>query len=173
MRLKNSAWSSATAGTRRVRTLEQSLFRAEIVGNAVNLARDLVNTPPAEKSPEQLANRIGVVAADAGLDIDIWDESRIRHERFGGLIGVAAGSDEPPRFVVLEYRHGGQFAHGVPGRQGRDVRLGRPELETERVDGRHEKRHDGGRRRRRHDASRRAAGDCRSMSLDTSPSPRT
>ena len=87
--------------------LEQSLFRAEIVGNAVNLARDLVNTPPAEKSPKQLANRIGVVAGDAGLDIDIWDESRIRHERFGGLIGVAAGSDEPPRFVVLEYRRGG------------------------------------------------------------------
>jgi leucyl aminopeptidase len=87
--------------------LEQSLLRAEIVGNAVNLARDLVNTPPAEKSPKQLANRIGVVAGDAGLDIDIWDESRIRHERFGGLIGVAAGSDEPPRFVVLEYRRGG------------------------------------------------------------------
>ena len=91
-----------------LRTLEQSLFRAEIVGNAVNLARDLANTPPAEKSPKQLANRIGVVAADAGLDIDIWDESRIRHERFGGLIGVAAGSDEPPRFVVLDYSRGGQ-----------------------------------------------------------------
>jgi leucyl aminopeptidase len=90
-----------------LRKLEQSLFRAEIVGNAVNLARDLVNIPPAEKSPKQLANRIGVVAADAGLDIDIWDESRIRHERFGGLIGVAAGSDEPPRFVVLDYRRGG------------------------------------------------------------------
>ena len=90
-----------------LRKLEQSLFRAEVVGNAVNLARDLVNTPPAEKSPRQLANRIGVVAGDAGLDIDIWDESRIRHERFGGLIGVAAGSDEPPRFVVLGYRRGG------------------------------------------------------------------
>ena len=39
--------------------------------------------------------------------VDIWDEARIRHERFGGLLGVAAGSDEPPRFVVLDYRHGG------------------------------------------------------------------
>ena len=49
------------------------------------------------------------MAADAGIAADIWDEDRIRHERFGGLLGVAAGSDEPPRFVILEYRHGGDL----------------------------------------------------------------
>jgi leucyl aminopeptidase len=87
--------------------LEKSLRRGEIVGHAVNLARDLVNTPPAEKSPTHLADRVALVAAHAGLSVDIWDEARIRHERFGGLLGVAAGSDEPPRFVVLEYRRGG------------------------------------------------------------------
>jgi len=85
--------------------IERSLRRGEIVGQAVNLARDLVNTPPGEKSPRQLADRIGLVAADAGLSVDIWDQTRIRQERFGGLLGVAAGSDEPPRFVILDYRH--------------------------------------------------------------------
>jgi leucyl aminopeptidase len=88
-------------------SLEKSLRRGEIIGHAVNLARDLVNTPPAEKSPRHLADRVALVAAHAGLSVDIWDEARIRHERFGGLLGVAAGSDEPPRFVVLEYRQGG------------------------------------------------------------------
>lgn len=88
--------------------LEKSLRRGEIVGNALNLARDLVNTPPAEKAPRHLADRIALVAEDAGLGVDIWDEARIRHERFGGLLGVAAGSDEPPRFVVLDYRRGGE-----------------------------------------------------------------
>ena len=87
--------------------LEKSLHRGEIVGNAVNLARDLVNTPPAEKAPRHLADRVAVVAGDAGLSVDIWDETRIRHERFGGLLGVAAGSDEPPRFIILDYRQGG------------------------------------------------------------------
>ena len=88
--------------------LETSLRRGEIVGHAVNLARDLVNTPPGEKTPRQLADRVALVAADAGLSVDIWDEARIRHERFGGLLGVAAGSDEPPRFVILDYRRGGE-----------------------------------------------------------------
>ncbi len=87
--------------------LEASLRRGEIVGQAVNLARDLVNTPPAEKSPAKLADRIRLVAADAGLVVDIWDAERIERERFGGLLGVAAGSDEPPRFVVLHYDRGG------------------------------------------------------------------
>ena len=52
----------------------------------------------------------------------------------------------------------GLRAHVLPCRQGRDVRLRRPELEAERVDGRHEERHDRCRRRGRHDAGGRAAG---------------
>ena len=82
------------------------LRQAEIVGEAVNLARDLVNTPPGDKSPRRLAERIEIVASDAGITVEVWDEERIRRERFGGLLGVAAGSDEPPRFMILEYLRG-------------------------------------------------------------------
>ena len=85
-----------------------SLRRAEVVGDAVNLARDLVNTPPGDKAPARLCDRIGVIASDAGLAVEIWDEERIRRERFGGLDGVASGSDEPARFMVLQYSGGGQ-----------------------------------------------------------------
>jgi leucyl aminopeptidase len=74
------------------------------------LARDLVNTPPSEKSPVKLAERISVIAQDAGIIVDVWNEARIRQERFGGLLGVSAGSAEPPAFVVLDYRNGGDAA---------------------------------------------------------------
>ena len=73
----------------------------------MNLARDLANTPPAEKTPTQLAARARQVAIDAGIGVDIWDRGRLEQERFGGLLGVSAGSDEPPAFVVLDYRRGG------------------------------------------------------------------
>ena len=78
-----------------------------VVGEMVNLARELTNLPPAEKPPTRLAARVREVALAAGLGVDVWDLERIRQERFGGLLGVAAGSDEPPAFVVLEYLHGG------------------------------------------------------------------
>ena len=89
------------------KALESLLGRAEIVGQAINLARDLVNTPPAEKSPVKLAERIRLVAEVAGVGVELWDEARIRQERFGGLLAVAAGSDEPPVFMVLKHHKGG------------------------------------------------------------------
>jgi leucyl aminopeptidase len=87
--------------------LEEAVRHGSIVGEAVNLARDLANTPPAEKTPTMLARRARHVAVEAGLEADVWDLPRIRSERFGGLLGVSAGSDEPPAFVVLGYRGGG------------------------------------------------------------------
>jgi leucyl aminopeptidase len=88
-------------------SFEGSVERGEVVGHAVNLARDLANTPPAEKSPTALAARAREVAGSAGLMVAVWDEAKIREERFGGLLGVAAGSEEPPAFVILEHRRGG------------------------------------------------------------------
>ena len=88
--------------------LVDALSRAVIVGESINLARDLVNTPPSEKSPTILAAKAREVAIASGLGVEIWDADRIDKERFGGLLGVSKGSDEPPAFVVLEYLHGGE-----------------------------------------------------------------
>jgi leucyl aminopeptidase len=90
------------------RQVEQQVRRGEIVGEAINLARDLANTPPAEKSPARLAEQIRTVASDAGISAHIWDETRIRQERFGGLLGVASGSKNPPSFVILDHLRGGE-----------------------------------------------------------------
>jgi leucyl aminopeptidase len=87
--------------------LSAAVRRGEHVGRAVNLARDLANLPPADKSPERLAARFRDLAGAEGIEVTVWDEPRIRRERFGGLLGVAAGSDQPPAFVILEYRRGG------------------------------------------------------------------
>ena len=87
--------------------LAEAVRRGVVVGESVNLARDLVNTPPAEKPPTRLAARAREVAIASGFGIEIWDVDRIRTERFGGLLGVSAGSDEPPAFVVLDYAQGG------------------------------------------------------------------
>lgn len=87
--------------------LRQAVRRGEVVGHAVNLARELANTPPAEKSPALLADRLRDLADEAGITSAVWDEAGIREERFGGLLGVSAGSENPPRFVVLEWKKGG------------------------------------------------------------------
>lgn len=81
--------------------------RAEIVAESINLARELANTPPADKPPSQLAARARELAESAGVEVEVWDVDRLKQERFGGLLGVAAGAAEPPAFVTLNYRNGG------------------------------------------------------------------
>ncbi len=90
-----------------VAELERLSARGEVVGVSVNMARMLVNTPPSYKPPGVIAEVIRKAAAARGVAVEVWDEARIRAERFGGLLGVAAGSAEPPAFVTLEYRGAG------------------------------------------------------------------
>jgi leucyl aminopeptidase len=81
--------------------------RAEIEFRAVNLARELVNTPPCDLYPESFAERAQSVAAKCGLEATILDEAQLQTERMNALLAVARGSDRPPRLVVLRHRRGG------------------------------------------------------------------
>ncbi|MCC9310312.1 leucyl aminopeptidase [Kitasatospora sp. RB6PN24] len=74
------------------------------VGEAVLLARDLVNEPGEALTPQAFAERATVVAGRAGLSCEVWDAERIAAEKLGGLLGVSRGSLVEPRLVRLGYR---------------------------------------------------------------------
>jgi leucyl aminopeptidase len=83
--------------------LEAGAERGARVAEAVSLARDLVNQPAGAMTPSRLAEVATEVGARAGLQVTVWDEATIADERLGGLLGVARGSDEPPRLIQLTY----------------------------------------------------------------------
>lgn len=85
----------------------QAAERGRIIGEAINLARELINRPPQDIYPETFAARAQQEAAACGLTCQIFDEKQLEAERFGSLLAVAKGSDRPARMVVLEHRHGG------------------------------------------------------------------
>ncbi len=87
--------------------LQPALRRVEVEGRAVRLARDLVNEPPCDLYPETFARRAQELCRPNGVECQVLDEKQIEAERMGCLLGVARGSDRPPRFVVLRYRGGG------------------------------------------------------------------
>src|SRR6516165_781807 len=78
--------------------------RAAIEGRAVSLARELVNTPPCDLYPETFAAKAQEAARAVGVDCTVLDENQLEKERMGSLLGVARGSERPPRLVVLHYR---------------------------------------------------------------------
>ncbi len=101
------AWDALTVVSPAGADAEAIVERGFVVGEAVNFARYLVNLPPAEKRPQAYAALVVAEAAKVGLSAKAWTEDEIKEARFGGLLGVAAGSDEPPSFVVLEHNQGG------------------------------------------------------------------
>ena len=80
-----------------------AVSRGRIIGEAVNLARDLVNRPPQEITPVGFATRAATVAAECGLKCEIFDQPRLEKERMKSMLAVSQGSVEPPRMVILEH----------------------------------------------------------------------
>lgn len=96
--------------TENLGTLHQSIDRGAILGDAINLTRELVNRAPADAYPETVADRARSEAQACGLKCTILDEKDLRNERMGSLLAVAKGSDRPPRVVILEYDGGAKDA---------------------------------------------------------------
>jgi leucyl aminopeptidase len=89
---------------------EEQARVGSVVAEAVCLARDLVNEPAAGKGPADLAERMAALAAEAGLEAEVWTEERLAAERMGGILGVGAGSHRPPRLLRLAHRPAGARA---------------------------------------------------------------
>lgn len=84
--------------------VSEGVERGVAVAEAVNWAKRLVDTPPSDMNPKKLAKRaVARLADDDHVTVDVWTESRIREERLGGLLGVAAGSSQPPRLLHATY----------------------------------------------------------------------
>lgn len=90
-----------------------AMGRAESIGAAVNLARDLVNEIPNVLFPEELAARAQSIASEYQLECTIFDESRLHDEGFNLIMAVGKGSEHPPRLVHLVYRPSGEVKERI------------------------------------------------------------
>jgi leucyl aminopeptidase len=88
-----------------------AVSRAEVVAEAVCLVRDLVNTPPSDLRPVDLAEEATAAGAVAGVKVEVMDDKALKKGGYGGIVGVGQGSSSPPRMVKLTYRHPRAKAH--------------------------------------------------------------
>ncbi|MBA2393879.1 MAG: leucyl aminopeptidase [Ktedonobacteraceae bacterium] len=84
--------------------ITHAIHKAQILAEATNFARDLINEPPNVLTPGELANRAVAMAKQAGLEWEVFEKEKIEELQMGGLLGVTQGSQEPPKFIVLRYR---------------------------------------------------------------------
>jgi leucyl aminopeptidase len=83
---------------------EAPLARVRAVADAVTLVRDLVNTPPNDLYPAELARRGAAAGEKAGLTAEVLDEADLAAGGYGGILAVGSGSARGPRLLRLTYR---------------------------------------------------------------------
>ncbi|PWJ60787.1 MULTISPECIES: M17 family metallopeptidase [unclassified Fibrobacter] len=72
---------------------------------AITLAKNLVNTPAADLTPEDFVEDAKTIAKyTKGMSIKVRDMKQLEKEGFMGHITVGKGSDRPPFMVTLEYK---------------------------------------------------------------------
>ncbi len=84
--------------------LSAGIERGRIIAEAANFGRDIINEPSNVITPTALAAKAEEVAKEFGLELDVLDEARMRELGMGSLLGVAQGSVEPPKLIVLSYK---------------------------------------------------------------------
>lgn len=72
----------------------------------VDVARDLVNEPNSYLTATVFAREIEAIAVKAGISVELMSRKKLEALKMGGLLGVNKGSQEPPLFIILEYKPG-------------------------------------------------------------------
>ena len=88
----------------KVKQVEDGVSEGAVLAEAANLCRDLVNEPANYMTPTRLAEAALEVAREGAMDIQVLDRPALTELGMGAFLGVAQGSNEPPKLIVLTYR---------------------------------------------------------------------
>lgn len=90
------------------KTLENAFHEGEVLAGWTNFARWLGDHAANTMTPSILAKHVVANAKGTRVKVSVWDRAKIAKENFGGLSGVALGTDQDPRFIIVEYNGAGK-----------------------------------------------------------------
>lgn len=94
---------SIIADKQLVPLLEKSCSKGKVLAEATNLARDMINEPANWMTPTHMAETAKKLAESYGLEVTVLEREQMEELGMGALLGVAQGSKQPPKFIVLRY----------------------------------------------------------------------
>ena len=100
---------------------QAALAKGIVLGESTNITRELANEPGNHLTPRRFADRSVEIASGTGLKVEVLDEERIASLNLGLLLGVARGSQEPPRLVVLTHEPANAVAGITLGLVGKGI----------------------------------------------------
>ena len=102
-------------------SVAQAAVNGQQMGESINAARVLINEPGNVLTPRVMADKAAALGSVDGVTADILDEKQIEKLGMGLFLGVARGSVEPPRLLVLKYAPAGAPADKTLGLIGKGI----------------------------------------------------
>ena len=87
-----------------IEKVAEQVYAAQIIADATNFTRDIVNTTPEDCYPEIMANIAEDMAEDVGLTCQILKPKQLRKEKMETLLAVARASRHKPRVIHLTHK---------------------------------------------------------------------
>ncbi|MBN1284948.1 MAG: leucyl aminopeptidase [Anaerolineae bacterium] len=75
----------------------------QAIAEGAILTRDLVNNPPNVATPSHLAGAAAQIAERFGMRLQVMEREEFEALGMGAFAGVAKGTHEPPKFIILEH----------------------------------------------------------------------
>ncbi len=104
--IRTLSLAGAAPGT--VTALQKGARTGAVIAESASLARDMVSSPAADMTPTHVVERARQIVREFGLKLQVLERRQMEKLGMGGLLGVAQGSAQPPKFIIIEYRKGGK-----------------------------------------------------------------
>ena len=89
------------------KAMQRGAKAGEVIARSTMMVRDMVSSPPVDMTPAIVASRAREISREYGLKLQVLERGQMEKLGMGALLGVAAGSVQPPKFIIIEYRKGG------------------------------------------------------------------
>lgn len=86
--------------------IQDEIKKTKIITDAVCFARDLISAPSNEMTPTIMADHARRIAGRKNVTCTILDKGKMKALGMNSLLGVASGSHQPPKLIILEYKGG-------------------------------------------------------------------
>src|SRR5262249_6816476 len=122
--------------------LQKAMDEARILGESQNFTRQLVNEPSNHMTPTILADRAKKMCEEVGLKCEVYGADKIKELKMGAFWGVAQGSDEEPRLIVMRYEPQGASEKPMLGLVGKGITFDTGGISIKPADGMEKMKYD-------------------------------
>jgi len=90
-----------------INKLEEGINLGKLIAEGIYLARNLINEPASHVHPATLVKEAFKIEKESKgkIKVEILDKDECQRLGMGAFLGVAAGSDKEPKFIILKYKN--------------------------------------------------------------------